>query len=114
MTTPEYESFLPEVEKIDIRYLIFDDVTNTDHSERWDTFASIHPVLAAELRARITIEAKASAEYDENREDIRIRMMRVVVFAVNALEQAGRRGKQQSPDSAKIVDVDGEDQQLST
>jgi hypothetical protein len=114
MEKPSSQSHLPEVEQDDILYLMFDDVTNTDHSERWENFANNHPILAAELRARITNEAKASAEYDKNSEDIRIRMMNTIVFAVNALEQAGRRIKDLQVKTTTNGDVAGEDQPLST
>lgn len=114
MEKPDQQSPLPKVEQDDILFLVFDDVTSTDHAERWEEFATSHPVLALELRARITIEAKSSEQYDKNSEDIRIRMMSIAVFAVNALEQAARRSDAERLHIITNVGADDEDQQLST
>ena len=107
------QSHLPKVEHDDILFLVFDDVTNIDHMQRWEEFTNTYPVLAHELRARIYSEARASAEYDKNSEDIRIRMMNTAIFAINALEQAAQRTKAERSDTITNDDVAGEDQPLS-
>jgi pyrroloquinoline quinone (PQQ) biosynthesis protein C len=117
MTTPEYESFLPRVESDDILSLVFEDVTDTNHTERWLRFAKAHPVLAAEILGRTLIESRESVQYDKHTGDLQKRMMENVIFAVNALEMAAERlrGGVSSRDLEKLSDgVDDEDQQLST
>lgn len=117
MTTPEYESFLPRVESVDILSLVFEDVTDTNHTERWLRFAKAHPVLAAELLGRTLIEARESTQFDEHTGDLQKRMMENVVFAINALELAARRTRDGEPNEELELlsgGVDDEDQQLST
>lgn len=116
MTTPEHESFLPKVESDDILSLVFEDVTDTNHTERWLRFAKAHPVLAAEILGRTLIESRESIQYDKHTGDLQKRMMENAIFAVNALEKAAERIHNDgvSPSIRRPSDdVDDEDQQLS-
>ena len=119
MTTPEYESFLPKVASDDILSLVFEDVTDTNHTERWLRFAKAHPVLAAEMLGRTLIESRESTQFDKHTGDLQKRMMDSVVFAINALERAAERTRTGRAADRGIEEplsdgVDDEDQQLST
>lgn len=117
MTTPEYESFLPRVVPNDILSLVFEDVTDTNHTERWLRFAKAHPVLAAEMLGRTLIESRESTQFDKHTGDLQKRMMENIVFAINALERAAERTRANKTNPAIESLSDGvgdEDQQLST
>lgn len=93
MTPPERETrTLPQVEEADLLSLIFKDVTDPLHRERWHHFATSQPVLAREVLRRAYDASHAGGEHlsplDAQKHNID-----AVTFAVAALESAVRREK---------------------
>jgi len=89
MTSHEHEPMLPRVEEADLLLLVFDEITDPVHSQRWKELAASNPVLANEL-LKVTL-ARAREISDSNPLEVQKFAVDTVTFALKALETALKR-----------------------
>jgi hypothetical protein len=106
MISSSHESSLPVVAADDILLLLYDDITNNDHSERWRRFAQTQPTLALEVLKRAYV-ASHKVEKRISAAESQKNMIDLVSFVINALEVALARKHAQHT----TVDGDGDEGQ---
>ena len=84
---PEHKSLLPRVEEEDLLDLIFEDVVEPSHQERWGRIASANSRLAREVLKRSAIAAREERNEPERQKAI----IDILTFAIEALERAAIR-----------------------
>jgi hypothetical protein len=62
MASAEHEFLLPRVEEPDLLSLVFEDVTDPAHIERWQTFARTNATLAREVLARVHATSRSNPD----------------------------------------------------
>lgn len=89
------EPVLPKVNEDDLAQILFEDITDPTHTERWH-----HLVETNTDFARVLLEKARNAVYEEDTNvDLTKRLIDVVTFAVSAIEAAlVRRNASQSSD----------------
>jgi len=93
------ESFLPRVDETDLARILFEDITDPTHRERWRHHSRLNPVLAREILNRAyTLDARES----QNPLEITKRIVDCVTFALSAIEAAAKRQQtdEDNPSSA--------------
>jgi hypothetical protein len=111
MVSDDYESFLPRVEESDLLSLVFEDVTDPQHRERWRSFAKTNPRLATEV---LKLGYVASYTEQASSQEFQKTVVDIVSFVISALETAAKRLKdKEEPLIYLIGDDDDEDPPLS-
>lgn len=82
------ESFLPHVDEADLARILFEDITDPTHRERWRHHSRLNPTLAREILNRAYI---ANAEDLQNPLEMTKRIIDSVTFALSAIEAAIKR-----------------------
>lgn len=94
MTSPEHESFLPRVEPPDLLELVFDDITDPSHDQRWADFYRGNRTLAREILKRISVRAQFDEASLEERAQLNRAVTEAVSYVTAALEAAAKRQRE--------------------
>lgn len=86
MTNQRGETVLPRVEEADIAFVLFEDIIEPTHQQRWERLAHTNPELAFEILKRAKDMAATQNEYDLKKDAIDL-----TTFVVAALERALKR-----------------------
>lgn len=87
MAEQKDQSFLPKVDESDLAQILFEDITDPTHKERWQRLATTNPELAREILRR----AYMYTQHVENPGETTKYIIDNVTFALSALEVALRR-----------------------
>lgn len=82
------ESFLPHVDEADLAQILFEDITDPTHRERWRHHSRTNPVLTREILNRAYI---VNASELNNPLAVTKRIIDSVTFALSAIEAAAKR-----------------------
>jgi len=105
MVSSERESLLPRVAESDLLCLVFDDVTDKTHRERWQAFAGSNRVLAREILMRAHSVSGANP-------DIQKKILDEVTYIYAALAVAALRLSGEVQPSIVVGDDDEYQQPL--
>jgi hypothetical protein len=107
MTSPEREYSLPRVEEDDLLNLVFEDITDPVHKERWQAFASSNPALTREVLKRAYVAARGNMELQKI-------ILDAIAYAYAALAAAAiRLSAQEAPPAVTVGYDDDEGRQPS-
>lgn len=84
---------MPRVEKPDLLGLVFDDITDPSHEQRWANFYRDHPALAREVLKRISIRSQFGCLSIEERTRFNRAITEEVSYIAAAFEAAAKRKK---------------------
>lgn len=84
------ESFLPKVSETDLGHVVYDDIVDPTHRERWRHHSRLNPVLAREVLNRAYT---VNSEDLQNPIEVTKRIIDCVTFALSAVEAAAKRNR---------------------
>lgn len=98
MEKPDRKSLLPEVVRDDLLALVLEEFTDSNHIQRWVTFAEHNRILAQEILERAYVESMQIERFREGNTEVQKAIIDTVTFAIRALEIALLRERKQEGD----------------
>ncbi len=96
MAALQHTGSLPVVEEDDLLNLVFDDIADPSHIERWKRFAVSNEVLAREVLKRAVIIATNQRTSHPESGELQKSIIDTITFTMAALEVAMQRTKEES------------------
>jgi hypothetical protein len=91
------ESFLPRVDETDLAQILFEDITDPTHRERWRHHSRLNPTLAREILNRAYV---MDVRQLQNPLEVTKLIIDSVTFALSAIEAATKRTHTENGDAA--------------